>query len=200
MGANVELDIFLKKEGFFLQPILSLFKKEGLYVSIQEIRIFDDWEYTNEVSVDASSIDLNTSNIFLEKFSLIHFNISNRWRCTLMTSLVEESYIDLSFGFDTNDLLQRSEKSIDDYVAVFYSKVTDIIDDTSRKEEFKDRFMLACMGIEYSVHFNDNLMMMLNDDNGVKRWILPKNVGRDIVLKNFVKEEKNNTLILTRFY
>ena len=73
MGTNVELDIFLKKEGFSLQPILSLLKMEGLYVSIQEMRVFDDWTYTNEVNIDTASIDVSTSNIFLEKFTLIHF-------------------------------------------------------------------------------------------------------------------------------
>jgi hypothetical protein len=104
MGTNVELDIFLKKEGFSLQPILSLLKMEGLYVSIQEMRVFDDWNYTNEMNIDTASIDISTSNIFLERFTLIHFIVNSHWRCVLITSLIEDAYIDLSFGLDVDSL------------------------------------------------------------------------------------------------
>jgi len=198
MGANVELDIFLKKEGFSLQEIFSLLEARALNTRFVEMRVFDDWKYTNEVIIDTSSIDIYTSNVFLNNFTLVHFIINDKWRCVLLTSLVEDIYIDLSFGLQVDDLLQYKENNSEDAVLFLYNRVTDVIDTTSSKQYFKDRFIAASMGIEYSIDFNSNIMKMLNDDNGVERWILPKDTAKYELLKKFTKEEKSATIILTR--
>jgi len=194
MGANVELDIFLKKEGFSLQTILHLLTMEGLDIRIQEMRAFDDWKYTNEVSIDTSSIDINTSTIFLEKFTLVHFVVNNNWKCVLITSLIEDIYIDLSFGLHVADLPKNSDNDIDTSLRHFYDKAIDIINMYSNK----DIFIAASMGVEYSVHFNKNILDMIEDDNGVERWILPKGIGENIAFKKFIKQEKSNVTIFIR--
>ncbi len=205
MGANVELDIFLKKEGFSLQPILSLLKMEGLDISIQEMRVFDDWEYTNEMSIDTSAIDIKTSNIFLEKFTLIHFTVNNIWKCVLTASQIEDAYIDLSFGLNVTDLPKTDDNDIDDVddvdasLTLFYDKAIDVINIHSNKEKLKDIFTAVSMGVEYSVHFNKNLFEMIEDDNGVERWVLPKDIGRNMSFKKFIKEEKSSVIVFTRF-
>jgi hypothetical protein len=51
------------------------------------------------------------------------------------------------------------------------------------------------MGVEYSVHFNKDVFEMIKDDNGVERWILPKNIGENISLAKFLKEEKSNVTV-----
>ncbi len=181
MGTNVELDIFLKKEGFSLQPILSLLKMEGLYVSIQEMRAFDDWNYTNEVNIDTASIDISTSNIFLERFTLIHFIVNNNWRCVLITSLIEDAYIDLSFGLGVENL-KIIDNDISISIELLYNKIVDVINSNINKKYFKNNFVATSMGVEYSVHFNKDVFEMIKDDNGVERWILPKNIGENISL------------------
>jgi hypothetical protein len=198
MGANVELDIFLKKEGFSLQPILSLLKMEGLYIHIQEIRVFDDWSYTNDMNIDTSSIDINTSNIFLEKFTLIHFIINDDWKCVLITSFTEDAFIDLSFGLSIEDL-SRTYGDINAALLLFYNSILNSININVNTINIKDTFVAASMGVEYSVHFNKNIRQMIEDDNGVEIWILPKDIGRNISLKNFLKEEKSNVTAFTRY-
>jgi hypothetical protein len=199
MGANAELDIFLKKGDFSLQQLFSLLEREGLYANIKKMIIFDDWKFTNQTQVDLNTLDLNMSDIFLKKFTATYFIVNGRWRCTLLTSF-EDAYFDLSFGLDTNDLLSPGENDIDPYVLVLYDQVTDIINDTFGKGPLKERFIAASMGVEYSVSFHSDLMMMLNDDNGGARWIVPKDRGKDIEPEHFLKEEKSNTIVFTRLW
>lgn len=83
MGANVEWDIFLKKEGFLIGSVLTLAREMGLDVRIEEMSVFDDWEYTNERNIDPCSFDLETGSLFLERFTQMRFLINNFWHGAL---------------------------------------------------------------------------------------------------------------------
>lgn len=199
MGANVELDIFLKKEDFSLQQIFSLLRLKRFSIYIQDMRTFDDWKYANENIFNGEDAIIMNRSIFLKKFTLINFVVNNKWRCVLISSLLEEMYVNFSFALDIDDLLQGEENDADGRVALLYDSVTDAINQISEKEPFKECFLVASMGIEYSVHFDRNVVTMLNDDNGVKRWIFSKDIGKDIQVEKFFKEEKSNTFVFTLF-
>jgi hypothetical protein len=64
MGANAELDIFLKKGAFSLKRIFSLLEMEGLSLNIREMTIFDDWYYTNQAHMNPDAIERDLDNIF----------------------------------------------------------------------------------------------------------------------------------------
>lgn len=199
MGANVELDIFLKKEDFSLQQIFSLLRLKRFSIYIQDMRTFDDWKYANENIFNGEDAIIMNRSIFLKKFTLINFVVNNKWRCVLISSLLEEMYVNFSFALDIDDLLQGEENDADGRIALLYDSVTDTINQISEKEPFKECFLVASMGIEYSVHFDRNVVTMLNDDNGVKRWIFSKDIGKDIQVEKFFKEEKSNTFVFTLF-
>jgi hypothetical protein len=198
MGANVELDIFLKKERLSLKHIFLLLEMQGLHANIRKINIFDDWCYTNQRNLGPDAIERDLDALFLEKFTRTSFIINNTWRCTLITSF-EDAYLDLSFGINTDDFTQNKVNNKEDHIALLYDKITDIIIDNVKEPPLKELFLVASMGLEYSVAFHSDIMMMLTDDeNGVARWILPKDIGKHIVLKNFIKEEKMDDVVFTR--
>lgn len=198
MGANIELDIFLRKEAFPLQYIFSCIEREGFSVRIQEMIAFDDWQYTNQTDVLVDSIDLNTTTIFLEKFMLIQFYVNDVWRCVLITSIEDNGYLNLSFGLDIDTVSQIRWETIDEDISALFDKITAIIDKAVGTPMFQHRFFAASMGLEYFVRFNNNVQTMLQDDNGAQRWVLPERVGREIVLERFSREEKSNTMVFRR--
>ena len=206
MGANVELDIFFYQGGFSLSDIFSLLKMEGLLIRIQNMRIFDDWKYTNELKIDMNMIDSLFNDKSLNKFTLIHFTVNNKWSCVLITSIVEDAYVNYYFGIDIDNLalytseIEKEKFDADKYIPLLYENIIDFINHNSNTIPFKDLFIGACMGIEYSVSFNQDIMTMFNDDNSVVKWILPVNIGRKIVSKKFLKEEKSNTVVFTKIW
>lgn len=198
MSANIELDIFLKREDFSLQHIFSWFEMEGLYVNIQGMRVFDDWEYTNEKIIDKEFIDVNMHDNLLQKFMLINFIVNRKWKCVLITSFLDNKYMNLSFGLDIDGFLECEEAARDDLIMKLYNQVADFIDIHIGEGKLKSLFIAASMGIEYSVGFNSDTLMMINNNDGVKKWIAPKNVGENLALKQFAKEEKTNITLFTR--
>jgi hypothetical protein len=103
----------------------------------------------------------------------------------------------LSFGLNTDDIIQMSNTSIEQTISLLYEKTTDIVIKYAEEAPLKELFVAASMGVEYSVHFYPHMRMMLTDDNGVARWILPKGSEEQIVLKKFVKEERNGFIVFT---
>lgn len=63
MGANVEVDMFLKKGDVSFKQLFSLLENEGLSVRIKKMRIFDDWNYTHETNIDLHALDLMGSHL-----------------------------------------------------------------------------------------------------------------------------------------
>ncbi len=133
----------------------------------------------------------------------IFFVVDNRWKCTLLTSFLDASVINLSFGLDIGCLVSAENEYNNEqreiFLSPFFDKVISIIDYYINKETFKESFIAASIGIEYSVQFHDDLMAMLTDNNGAIKWILPRISGEQIVLKNFLKEEKSNSFVFTFF-
>lgn len=200
MGANIEIDIFLQ-DNVCLKQIFSILEKERCSVSIQKFSIFDDWHYTNFKEIDTLSREKYLEDTHLEKFSLTNFILNNQWECTLITSLEEGMYRDFSFGFPTQGLISIIEKTsdevLDNAIEAFYEKVTTIINDALSREQWKENFVAASMGIEYSVEFNCNILAMLQDENGAMKWVLPKDIGIPLSLEKFSKEEKSDVIVFT---
>lgn len=199
MGANIEIDIFLQSN-LCLKQIFSVLEKGGYAVSIQKFSIFDDWHYTNFQEIDISSRDRYLEDPRLDKFSLTNFTLNDNWECTLITSLEEEAYRDFSFGFPTHGLISASEKAVDDAIEAFYEKVATMINDTLSHGQFRESFVAASMGVEYSVEFNRNIIAMLQDENGAMKWVLPKASGLPLSLEKFSKEEKSDVVVFTYVY
>jgi hypothetical protein len=192
VGANVEFDIFLKKEGFSFGPVMSLACDAGLNIRVEEMKAFDDWTYANETKVDFSSLDLKTSSLFLEHFTLTHFVVNDHWHGGLITSF-EDMYIELGFWLSLEDVMRTGKN---DLIQHFYDRLTLCIDEYCHWEPRSGSFLAASMGIEYSVEFKDDMREMLRDDNGVERWILPKRVAKDLLVENFEREERENSVLL----
>jgi len=197
MCANVELDIFLKKGAFSLNQLFSLLEVRGLHVNFKEMCSYDDWEFTNGTSIDPGSFDKDTSDLFLKKFTCTYFTVNNKWRCSLLTSL-EDTCMQLSFGLNTDDLLRPGETDYEDAVIQLYDHVADSINDAMSKDPLKGRFLVASMGVEYSIgHFQSDITTMVDNDNA-PIWIVPKESGKHIPLKNFEKEEKSDTIVFRK--
>lgn len=184
MGELIEMDIFLRKTNFSFQQLFSLLAREGLQVSsIEHMSIFDDWQYTNEVHLEPSVIDLDASDIFLQKFTLMHFTVNQKYRCSLITSL-EDNCLDLSFGLQINDLAPPDDCDIDDYIQTLYDKTTDI-NKQMDEQPFHDDFIAASMGVEFVANFHNDLKAMVTNEHSGSRWVLPKRTGKNIVLDRF---------------
>lgn len=194
MGANVEVDIFLKKGYFSFAQLFSVLEQEGLSVEIKDMRVFDDWNYTHETRVDLKSLDLDRSDLFLKKFTLSHLVVNRTWNCVLITSF-GDGYLNLSFGLDTNDLLRPGQTDYDGQVAVVYDRVADRLNETMSHPLWSELFLAASMGVEYSVRFHNNILAMLREENGVARWVFPKTVATTISGGRFLQEEKSNTVV-----
>lgn len=197
MGANIELDIFLKKGNPPLKAIFSLLERKGLYISIEHAKAFDNWQYENMSDISQDVIELDTSDIFLKKFTLINFSVNKTWPCVLITSF-EDAYLDLSFALDSEPLIGRTHNDINVIKSFIYDEIIEAIDKSLSQKIFKGRFLAASMGVEYSVEFKTDIVTTLKDDNGVARWVLPKVIGKSIDVEQFAKEEKSNTTVFTR--
>lgn len=197
MGANLELDIFLKKERFSLKPLWSALDMHGLHISIEHMQIFDNWQYEHMTTIDPASLDIETSDILVTKFTLLRLEINNTWKCTLITSF-EDEYVNLSFGIDSNVLIARAHNDIDSSLLFLYNKATDLMNDSLSQKSLAESFLAASMGLEYSVDFHNNIMEMLQEDNGVVRWIVPKTTEEAIFSEKFTKKQKSNCIVFTR--
>jgi hypothetical protein len=193
MGANVEFDIYLKKEGFSFGPVTSLAQKVGLDIRVEEMETFDDWTYPNETKIDFSSLDLKTSPLFLERFTLTRFVVNDYWHGGLITSF-EDMYIDLGFWLSLEDVMRTGKN---DPIQHFYDQLTLCIDGCCHWEPWSESFLAVSMGIEYSAEFKNDIQEMLQDDNGVERWILPKEIVTNLYVEKFKREEKQNTTVFS---
>lgn len=199
MGANVEMDVFLTKEcPISLHAIFSLFEKKGLYVKVQSILVADDWTYKNERTIDEESIENFVHDVCLEPITLVQCVVNRLWDCTLIVSQLEGEPNNISFGASARYFQAPAGYDGGDIMLFWYDVITDFIDEICWQEPLGACFLAASLGIEYSVSFEGDLVSMLNDDNGADRWILPKLVGRDIVLEAFAKEEKSHIMVFTR--
>lgn len=194
MGANVEVDIWLKKREISLEQILSLFERAGSSVDVKEMRRFEDWTYAHETPVDLNALDRNRSDFFLTYFTLLRFVVNRTWNGVLITSF-EETTLQLSFALDTNDLLRPGETDYDPHVERFYDRVTDHLNETIGQHPWSELFLAASMGVEYSPHFQPAILAMLQDDTGTARWIFPKTVVPSVSEVPFFLEEKSRSMI-----
>ncbi len=199
MAAIVEIDMFLTGN-CGVNQLFSFLEQAGLSVSIETFSLFDDWHYTNLTDIDLAHVGMYVNDASLKKFSRADLMLDHQWKCVLITSHSEGTYRNFSFGFNTKHFAQSAESNLDDCISFLYEKATDMINDALGQEQFQERFLAASMGVEYSVKFDRDLMAMLNDDNGVARWILPKKLGLPVLLEKFVKEEKSESIVLTRCY
>jgi hypothetical protein len=197
VGANVELDIFLKRMNFSFNSVFSVLKDKGFSVYVKELQVFDDWEYTNQENIDSESIDLDATDLFFRKFTRIYFVVNNTWRCTLLTSFENAYIMQLSFGLNSNDLVLPGS-SLNDLVGPLYEKVIKSIDENMSREPFQDVFFAATLGVEYSVDFYNDIAAMVNKRNGGAKWLVPKKLGASVLLNGFVKEEKRNVIVFTK--
>lgn len=200
MGANLEVDIFLKKENFSLKPIYSILEDQGFSIDLEEFSAFDGWKYANATEITCTLIELQASTVFLERFTRIYFILNNAWRCTLLTSLIDEiddAYINLSFGLDTDDLVIADIEDINKYLMELYDRITDVIVEHVNEEPFKDRFLAAAMGVEYSVDFYRDISLMVSAENGGARWIVSEQLGKDLFVEAFTREKRGNTIVFT---
>lgn len=197
MGANAELDIFLQKEDFSLQPLFAVFATENLSVTMWEIRVFDDWHYTNETLLDPGTLDLATSNIFLKKFVLLSFVVNAQWNGTLITSF-EDDIINVSFGLDIGDVQKAGKQAQDHFLAQLFTSVIALLNQMNGNKKFQEHFLAASLGVEYSVRFDRDIRKMIQDDNGASIWIVPKEIGKQLSPKKFLKEVKSDITVFTR--
>lgn len=113
-----------------------------------------------------------------------------------MTSF-EDGCIDLSFWLSLEDVIKMDRTNNDDPIRLFYDQLILHIDKWSQKEPWNESFIAASMGIEYSVEFKTDTREMLQEDNGVERWILPKRVAKNLEVGKFRREEKENTIMFS---
>jgi hypothetical protein len=194
MGAHVEVDIWLKKREISLKQLFSLFEQKGLSVEVKDMKLFEDWTYAHETSVDLKTLDQNRSDIFLKHFTLLHFVVNRTWNGILITSF-EEITLELSFGLDTADLLRPGETDYQDYVERFYDRVADHLNEIIGQHPWSELFLAASMGVEYSPHFQHDILAMLQDDTGAARWIFPKTVATPVSGGPFLREEKSRSMV-----
>lgn len=194
MGANVEVDIWLKKREISFEQIFSLFEQAGLSIDVKEMRCFEDWTYAHETHVDLNAFDRNRSDLFLKYFTLLHFVVNRTWNGVLTTSF-EETTLELHFALETTGLLRPGETDYNPHVECFYDRVTDHLNETIGQQPWSELFLAASMGVEYSPHFQPAILAMLQDDTGAARWIFPKTVVPPISEVPFSLEEKSRSKV-----
>jgi hypothetical protein len=194
MGANVEFNIFLKKEDFSFGWVIALVRKMAFDIDVEMMKVFDGWTYENEVKIDPCSLDLKTSSIFLERFTLTRFVVNNYWHGGLITSFAD-TYVELGFWLSLEDVMRMGKDSNDDPIGQFYDQLVLYINRWSRVDPWKTSFLAASIGIEYGAEFKADVREMLQDDNGVERWILAKRIVKDLEVEKLKREEKENVVL-----
>ena len=203
MGTNIELNILLRKEDFSFWSLFSLFEsllaRQGYVVSIHDILVFDDWTYANQRHLPVAVVG-QADTLFLQKFSRIAFLVNNRWNCTLLTATSESGSIEWSLALNTDELVHLLQGHMNQFVEEFFGYIAHILDDLVGKEPLNKLFVAAAMGIEYSVRFHEDILTLLNDDNGVFKWVFPKQLVGSITSEQFRKESQIHTVVFTQVH
>ena len=197
MAAKIELDIFLKGD-IALNQLFSPIEAEGFHIDIDEMIIFDDWEFTNQMNINPSFVQEHPEHFLFQKFTAIYFTIDAHWDCVLLTSSINNTYLEISFALDSKKILEFAKgrnEDIENVTERLYARTIDVLID--KAQNIKDIFLGASMGVECTINFEGDIIAAVSDSDYATHWVLPRHIGEQLTLPDFTREERNDFIVFT---
>lgn len=187
MGAVVESIIYSTKIVSF-KSVIDKIEELGFSVSLEQIDLIDNWEYSNHESLNKTEIDRINKEITNRRIVIIEFDVNNKWRCGCHMQRINDFIYETCIWLNTKNLEFLDTDRITIKNKKFYDKATEEI----VKIIAQKKIQIACIGVETIVSYDDSVFNIISLSKNVMRWILPE---RQLWLRNYLHNEINGVHI-----
>lgn len=165
MGATLDVNI-VSRNSININKILMLIEKNfNLKISVDEIEIIDDWEYSNAMYI--LKIDNIYKYIEENKIANIQLNANNQFRMGFQIEKENSIYL-TNLWIDTEKLQQLDSNCIMANNELFYNKLIDIILELSNMYEI----IISSIGVETTLEYTEVLENTIGESENINMWFI----------------------------
>ena len=165
MGATLDVNI-VSRNSININKILMLIEKNfNVKISVDEIEIIDDWEYSNAMYI----LEIDNIYKYMEKNKIanIQLNANNQFRMGFQIEKENSIYL-TNLWIDTEKLQQLDSNWIMADNELFYNKLIDIILELSNIYEI----IISAIGVETTLEYTQVLENTIGESENINMWFI----------------------------